>query len=80
MIQNDRNRYYSFKLLLQGIAKAWKICLLRFRIPCACPACVYQLDKSWLPNCVLSSQPRYSLVENCYYNKVLEHYNDFIIM
>ena len=51
-----------------------------FRIPCACPACVAQLDKYWLPNCDPSSQPRYAHAENCYYKKILEHCNYWIIM
>ena len=43
------------------------------RIPCECKACVSQLDKYWLPNCAQSSQPMYAHVENCYYNKMVEH-------
>ena len=50
------------------------------RIPCACQACVDQLDKYWLQNCFLQSQPRYAHVEKCYYNKTIEHYNHWIIM
>ena len=49
-------------------------------IQCAFPACASQLDKYWLPNIPLSSQPRHSHVENCHYNKILEHVNDWIIM
>ena len=55
------------------------ICAIN-RIPCAYPACVAQLDKYWLPTIYPSSQLRYAGVENCYYNKILEHYNDWIIM
>ena len=47
---------------------------------CACPSFVDQLDKYWLPNIAPSSQPRYSHAENCYYNKILEDYKDWIIM
>ena len=32
------------------------------RITCACPECVAQHDEYWLPNIVLSSQPRYAHV------------------
>ena len=42
-----------------------------FRIPCTCQACVDQLDNCWLPNCSLSSQPRYAHIENCYYKKLI---------
>ena len=44
-------------------------CKIRL-IPCACPSCVAQLDKYWLPNCDTSSQPMCYRVENCYYNKI----------
>ena len=43
------------------------------QIPCECTACVTQLDKYWLPTIVPSYQPRYAHVENCYYNKIIEH-------
>ena len=46
------------------------VCAIR-RIPCACPACDYQLDKYWLPTIPPLSQPRYAHVENCYYKKYL---------
>ena len=49
-------------------------------IPCACPACVGQLDKHWLPNCAPLSQPSYSRDENYYCRKILGHYNNWIIM
>ena len=49
-----------------------------FRIPCACPYCVAQLDKYWLPNCALSYQPRYDHVENFECNKLLELLNGWI--
>ena len=49
-------------------------------IPCAHPACVAQLDKYWLPTISPSYQPKYAHVKNIYYNKILEHYNDWIIM
>ena len=45
-------------------------------IPCACLASVAQLDKNWLPNSDSDSKPRYSRVENCYYSKIFEYYND----
>ena len=51
-----------------------------FLIPCVCTSCVSQLDKYWIPAIPPSPQPRYSHVESCYYNKILEHYNDWIIM
>ena len=54
-------------------------CVIR-RIPCACPACVAQLDKYWSPTITPSSQSRYAHVENCYYNIILEQYNNCIIM
>ena len=50
------------------------------QIPCACPACVHQLDKYWLPTIHISSQPRYEHVEKFYYNKILENYNYCIIV
>ena len=43
-------------------------------------AYVAQLDKYWLTNIPWSSQPTYAHVENCYYNKILEYYNDLIII
>ena len=49
-------------------------------VSCACPACVGQLDKYWLPTIYTSSQPRYDRVENGYYENILEHYNDWVIM
>ena len=55
------------------------VCAIR-RIPCECTDYVDQLDKYWLPNCDPSSQSRYDYVENCYYNKIIEHYNVWIIM
>ena len=51
-----------------------------FHITCVYTAFVDQLDKYWLPNCDPLYQPRYARVENCYYNKVLKHYNDCIIV
>ena len=48
------------------------------RIPYECPACVYKIDKYWLPTIYKSSQRRYEHVEDCYYK--IEHYNDWIIM
>ena len=50
------------------------------RVPFACTACVAQLDKYLLPNIAKSPQPRYARVETFYYNKILEHYNYWIIM
>ena len=47
-------------------------------IKCTCTAYVAQLDKYWLPNIAPSYQPMYSPVENCYYKKMIEHYNDWI--
>ena len=47
---------------------------------CACPSCVAQLDKDCLPDIPPSSKPRNDHVGNCYFNKILEHYNDCIIM
>ena len=49
-------------------------------IPCACPSCFSQLDKYWLPNIVQSYQPRYYRVGSCYYNKIFDHYNYWIIV
>ena len=51
-----------------------------FHITCACQACVSKLDKYWLPTIAPPYQPRYARNENCYYNKILEHYNDCTIM
>ena len=51
------------------------VCVV-FRIPCACPSFVAQLDKDWLPTINPSYQPKYVYVEKCYYSKILEHYND----
>ena len=51
-----------------------------FYIPCEYPACVDQLDKYWLPNCAPSFQPRYTRAESFYYNKIIEHCNDWIIV
>ena len=50
------------------------------RILCTCSAFVTQLDNVWLPTISLSYQPKYARIENFYYNKILEHYNDLIIM
>ena len=50
------------------------------RITCACPCCVDQLDKYWLPTIYPSSQPRYAHVDFSEYIKILEHYNDWIIV
>ena len=33
-----------------------------------------------LPNCDPSYKPNYAHVENCYYNKILEHLSNWIIM
>ena len=49
-------------------------------ISCSHPSSVDKLDKYWLPNIAPSSQPRYVHVDNFYYKKILEHYNDWIIM
>ena len=57
-----------------------KVVCAILRIPCACPAYVAQLNKNWLPNGDPSSQSRYAHVENCYYNKVLEYYNNWTII
>ena len=51
-----------------------------FHIPFEYPVYVYQIDINWLPNCDPSAQPRYANVENCYYKKILGHYNYWIIM
>ena len=40
-----------------------------YRIPCACPVCVAQLDKYLLSNISPSSQPRYAHDEKFYYKK-----------
>ena len=61
-------------------SKAWKLCLCHFFITCASPACFSQLNKDWLPNCAQSYQPRYAHIENCYYNKIPEHYKYWIII
>ena len=50
------------------------------RIKRSCPSCVAQLDKYWLPTISPSSQPRHAHFENCYYSKIIEHCNDWIIM
>ena len=50
------------------------------RIPCTCPVFVAKLDQYWIYNFAPSSKPRYACVENCYYTKVLEHYNYWNIM
>ena len=42
------------------------VCAIRW-IPCACPLCVAQLDKYWLPNCDPPSQIKYTSVGNFYY-------------
>ena len=55
------------------------VCVI-FQIPWACTAYVAQIHKYWLPTIAQSSQPRYARVDNFYYNKILEHYNDCIIM
>ena len=51
-----------------------------YLIPCTFPACVPQLDKDQLSNCDPSTQPSYARIDNCYYNKLLKHYNDWVIM
>ena len=38
----------------------------------------FQLDQYWLQTIASLSQSRFARVENCYYNKILEHYNDCI--
>ena len=55
------------------------ICAIH-RIPCACPAYVYQFDKYWLPTIDPSSKPGYSRIENCYHTKTPEHFTDQTIM
>ena len=50
------------------------------RIIFTCTDCVAQLDKYLLSIIDPSSQRRYVSVENLYYNKIHEHYNDWIIM
>ena len=55
------------------------VCVI-YSIPRACLDCVAKLDKDWLPNIAPSYQLMYAHVENCYYKKMLEHYNDWIIM
>ena len=49
-------------------------------IPCAFTACVDQLANYWLPNIDPSSQPRYANVGKIYYNKILKHYINWIII
>ena len=55
------------------------VCLIHC-IPSGCLAYVVQLDKDWLLTIPPSSPPSYAHVGNFYYNKILEHYNDWIIM
>ena len=50
------------------------------QIPCACSAYANQLDKYWLPTITPSYQLRHVHVEMFCYKKILEHYNDWIIM
>ena len=50
------------------------------RIICVCPTCAAKIDKDWFWNITPSSQPTYTHVENCSYNKTLDHYNDWIIV
>ena len=51
-----------------------------FRFQCAYPNYVAELDKYWLSTIPPSSQSMYVHVEKCYYKKILEHYNYWIIM
>ena len=57
-----------------------KVVCVIFRIPCACPACVDQLDKYCLTNFSPSSKTGYVCVEFFHYFKALKHYNYWIIL
>ena len=55
-------------------------CAIR-RIPCACAACIEQMQKHWDPKIKdPSEQPRYSPVQQCTYSSILGAYNDWVIM
>ena len=74
--RNNILLYYHYKVdpkIGKGICKI-------LRIPCACPACVAQHDKYWLPTIAPSYQPSYARVELFYYNKIIEHYKYLIII
>ena len=53
-----------FDIIITGFIQSFvKVFFSINQIPCACKACVAQLDKYWLPNCDPSSQPRYERVK-----------------
>ena len=50
-------------------------------IPCACAACVQQLQLPWDPKLShASKQPRYQSAQECVYQSILGSFNDWIIM
>ena len=67
--RNTMISHYHYRLY-PNLGKV--VCAI-FRIPCAFPAYVDQLDKYWLQNCALSSLPRYAYVKKDLYNKIFEH-------
>ena len=80
LIFDERGQNSVFSNSYRVDTKLGKFVCSIHRIPCACPSCVAQLDKYWLPNCDTSSQPMCYRVENCYYNKIFKHYNNLIII
>ena len=69
-------KHYHFRLdpkLGQGK------CAIR-RIPCACDACMEQLDKKWISGKNDKEQPRYADVPNCVYADILGSFNRWNII
>ena len=50
------------------------------RLPCACTACLEQLDLNWDINVLRHEQPRYARNPNCHYWPLFEGLNDWKIL
>ena len=68
--------YYNYRV----DSELDKVACVIQHISCAGTGFISQLDKYWLPTISPSYQPSYADVENYYSTKILEHYNNWIIM
>jgi hypothetical protein len=50
------------------------------RIPCACAACIEQLQRPWLPGHPVEGQPRYSRNSRCQLFSIFDGLNDWTII
>ena len=50
------------------------------RIPCACSSCLAKLSLPWKENVDANLQPRFAHNEDCKYNKIFGHFNDWVII